>query len=335
MRKNTNNMNDNSKNVLPARILSAAMAAFALLTAAPAVSMMPVHAAETSEFDSDTNYLDDWSDVGGNDDCDDSTNTFDDYNDLSSQQGDSDEYDILVVAETYPSIDRCNYGEGDVITNDSNETILLLFRGAGGQTQIQLNAGDSMTVRKKFADGVATKDYWFCEDIDTDFRIYTFTPTTPDIPQAQPQQTQTQTQKPEQPKHVCNMEWVVVKQPTKTSDGLAEYRCKSCGRVEMQVPINAATTYIEELYTAIDKAPANGTVTYDAGNYYTISKYVLQKMAMRNDVTVAIQFKYKNVPYVIVFPAKTDYTKLLQGKDTFYGFLGLNGYNGKVAVAQR
>ena len=333
MRKNTNNMNNNSKNVLPARILSAAMAAFALLTAAPAVSMMPVHAAETSEFDADSNYLDDWSDVGGNDD---STNTFDDYNDLSCQQDDSDEYDILVVVdETYPSIERRNYGEGDVIKNDSNQTIHLLFRGAGGQMQIDLAPGESRTVVKKLADGVATKDYWFCEDIDTDFMLYTFTPTTPDIPQAQPQQTQTQPQKPEQPKHVCNMEWVVVKQPTKTSDGLAEYRCKSCGRVEMQVPINAATTYIEELYTAIDKAPANGTVTYDAGNYYTISKYVLQKMAMRNDVTVAIQFKYKNVPYVIVFPAKTDYTKLLQGKDTFYGFLGLNGYNGKVAVAQR
>ena len=60
------------------------------------------------------------------------------------------------------------------------------------------------------------------------------------------------------------------------------------------------------------------------------SKYVLQKMAMRNDVTISIQFNYKNISYVIVFPAKTDYTKLLQGKDNFFGFLGLNGCNGKV-----
>ena len=347
MRKHTNNtMNNTNKNVLPARILSAAMAAFALLTAVPAVSMMPVHAAEIDEFnDSEDNndsydvyieYSDDCDDdCGGHDtyyeiyEYDEDTNYFDELNDLRSVQGDS--YGFASTQKTNPSIAGGNYAPGQTITNDSNDDICIWFSGSNGsEYHFTLAPNQSFTIPQSYSSSISTNYLWNC-DVDTQHRIYYFTA----VNKSTPSQTQPQTQKQEQPKHVCNMEWVTVKEPTKKSDGLSQYRCKSCGRVEMEVPINAATTYIQELYTAIDKAPANGTVVYNADDYYTISKYVLQKMAMRNDVTVSIQFNYKNVPYVIVFPAKTDYTKLLQSKDNFFGFLGLNGYNGKVAVAKR
>ncbi len=227
------------------------------------------------------------------------------------------------------------YDPSGVICNDSNQVITITFQASDGANgfSFDLDAGGGRhQVQSQYTGGgvrIATKDYWVCRSVNGTH--YVFTANTPDVP-AQQTAAKTQTAKKEQPKHVCNMEWVTVKEPTMKTDGLTRYQCKSCGKVEMEVPISAATTYITKLYSAVDKAVVNGIVTYDAEDYYTISKYVLQKMAQRNDVTVAITFNYKNASYVIVFPAKTDYTQLLAGKAQFYGFMGLNGYNG-IAVA--
>ncbi len=250
---------------------------------------------------------------------------------------------------TYPDFGVGSvYYPGGTICNDSNQDITICFEGYDNVSAYSVNLaafGGSHTVQSRYGDAIATKDCWICRSVNgTD---YVFSANDPDIP-AQPAQPAQQTQQTQQaPKkeekkqekkqayqHTCNMEWVTVKEPTMKSDGLMRYQCKECGKVEMEVPISAATTYITGLYSAIDKAPLNGTVTYNAQDYYTISRYVLQKMAQRNDVTVAIRFNYKNTPYVVVFPAKTDYTQLLAGKSQFYGFLGLNGYNG-IAVARQ
>ncbi len=241
---------------------------------------------------------------------------------------------------TYPSFGVGNvYYPGGTISNDSNQDITVCFEGYDNVSAYTVNLaayGGSHTVQSRYGNAIATKDCWICRSVSG--TNYVFSANDPDIPaQPQPQAPKKEEKKEEKKQayqHTCNMEWVTVKEPTMKSDGLMRYQCKDCGKVEMQVPISAATTYITGLYSAIDKAPLNGTVVYDAQDYYTISKYVLQKMAQRNDVTVAIRFNYKNTPYVVVFPAKTDYTQLLAGKSQFYGFLGLNGYNG-IAVAKQ
>ncbi len=273
-----------------------------------------------------------------NDDADD--DDYDGYgyideNALNDLYGKKEETVVVFVQEDAPCIYNSNYYPGTYVQNLASYPVTLCFRGYNGNTNVYTLAGySSFLVQSDYGSGIATKDFWICRGEETK-STYTFVANTPNVPAQQKQEVKKEEKKEEKKEqHVCNMEWVVVKEPTKKSDGLEQYRCKSCGRVEMQVAINAASTYIKELYTAIDKAPANGTVVYNAEDYHTISKYVLQKMAQRNDVTVSIQFTYKNVPYTVVFPAKTDYTKLLQGKDQFFGFLGLNGYNG-IAVAKR
>ncbi len=324
MRKNNRKGNRNF-----ARAISASMAAISLMTAAQFIGAVPVYAAEAD----DEYYMDDYDDYEddgwyGHEHCDDYEGgySYDIYYDADAED------EVIVVEPASPEIYNSNYYPGDYVCNHAPYPVTLCFKGSNGQTYVQtLEGGGSFLVQRDFGSGIATKDWWNCSGAETQ-SYYTFTANTPDVPQKQEEKKQEKKQ--EQSQHVCNMEWVTVKEATKTSDGLEQYRCKDCGRVEMEVPINAATTYIKELYSAIDKAPANGTVVYNAENYYTISKYVLQKMAQRNDVTVAIQFNYKNVPYTIVFPAKTDYTKLLQSKDQFFGFMGLNGYNG-IAVAKR
>ncbi len=250
-------------------------------------------------------------------------------------------YEAPVV--TKPDFDIGSvYYPGGTICNNSNQDITVCFEGYDNVSAYTVNLaafGGSHTVQSRYGAAIATKDCWICRSVSG--TNYVFSASDPDIPAQPAKQTQQAPKKEEKKEekkqayqHTCNMEWVTVKEPTMKSDGLMRYQCKECGKVEMQVPISAATTYITGLYSAIDKAPLNGTVVYNAQDYYTISKYVLQKMAQRNDVTVAIQFNYKNTPYVVVFPAKTDYTKLLAGKSQFYGFLGLNGYNG-IAVARQ
>ena len=106
-------------------------------------------------------------------------------------------------------------------------------------------------------------------------------------------------------------------------DGLEQYLCTSCGMVEESHAIPAGVATVKDLYGNVKEAPENGSVTYDAGKLYTISDYLLKKMAERSDVTVKVQFEYRNMKYELTFPAGTDYTPVLTDEETMYGYFGV------------
>ena len=134
--------------------------------------------------------------------------------------------------------------------------------------------------------------------------------------------------------HVCNFEWITTIDPTTGEDGLEEYKCAGCGLVKESHSIPASVATVRDFYGNIKEAPANGSVTYDSGKLYTISDYLLKKMAERNDVTVTVSFEYQNAKYELTFPAGTDYTPVLTDEDTMYGYFGVAAKLGLTVAAK-
>lgn len=139
--------------------------------------------------------------------------------------------------------------------------------------------------------------------------------------------------KPEQ-KHTCNFQWTMTLDPSVGMDGLEEYKCIYCGAVQESHAIPAGIAYVKELYGDIKNAPENGSVTYDAGKLYTISDYLLKKMAERNDVAVTIKFEYQNKKYQLTFPAGLDYRAVLEDEELMYGYFGVAAKLGLKVVEQ-
>ena len=122
--------------------------------------------------------------------------------------------------------------------------------------------------------------------------------------------------------HTCNYEWVITLDPTTGADGLEEYKCMGCGVVKESHPIPASVAVVKDFYGKVKEAPEKGSITYDAGKLYTISDYILKKMAERNDVAVTVKFEYQNKKYQLIFPAGLDYSAVLNDEESMYGYFG-------------
>ena len=120
-----------------------------------------------------------------------------------------------------------------------------------------------------------------------------------------------------EPRHVCSFEWVITLDPTTGADGLEEYKCTGCGVVQESHPIPASVAVVRDFYGKVKEAPEKGSITYDSGKLYTISDYILKKMAERNDVAVTVKFEYQ-----IIFPAGLDYSAVLNDEESMYGYFG-------------
>lgn len=119
--------------------------------------------------------------------------------------------------------------------------------------------------------------------------------------------------------HTHSYSWVTVQDATMEQDGMEEYRC-SCGNVQERCVIPASVVFVKGLYGAVKDAPQNGTASFDSGRLYTLSDYVIKKLAERTDVTTVITFEYQNQSYKMTIPAGVDYTSLLADEDYFYGY---------------
>ncbi len=134
--------------------------------------------------------------------------------------------------------------------------------------------------------------------------------------------------------HTCNFEWTIKVDPTTGADGLEEYKCTGCGIVKESHSIPASVAVIKDFYGNVKEAPENGSITYDSGKLYTISDYLLKKMAERKDVTVTIQFEYQGAKYELTFPAGTDYSAVLTDEEMMYGYFGVAAKLGLKVVAK-
>ena len=125
--------------------------------------------------------------------------------------------------------------------------------------------------------------------------------------------------KSEEPVHEHSYSWVTVQEATTEQDGIEEYRC-SCGAVAERSVIPASQVFVKGLYGEIKNAPLNGTVTFDSGRLYTMSDYLIKKLAERSDVTTVVTFEYNKTAYRMTIPAGADYSALLADEDYFYGY---------------
>ena len=125
--------------------------------------------------------------------------------------------------------------------------------------------------------------------------------------------------KTDEPVHEHSYSWVTVQEATTEQDGIEEYRC-SCGAVAERSVIPASQVFVKGLYGEIKSAPLNGTVTFDSGRLYTMSDYIIKKLAERSDVTTVVTFEYNKTAYRMTIPAGADYSALLADEDYFYGY---------------
>ena len=125
--------------------------------------------------------------------------------------------------------------------------------------------------------------------------------------------------KTDEPVHEHSYSWVTVQEATTEQDGIEEYRC-SCGAVAERSVIPASQVFVKGLYGEIKNAPLNGTVTFDSGRLYTMSDYIIKKLAERSDVTTVVTFEYNKTAYRMTIPAGADYSALLADEDYFYGY---------------
>lgn len=124
---------------------------------------------------------------------------------------------------------------------------------------------------------------------------------------------------PAKEEHSHSYSWVTVQEATTEQDGMEEYRC-SCGAVAERSVIPASQVFVKGLYGEVKNAPINGTVTFDSGRLYTMSDYIVKKIAERSDVTTVVTFEYNKTAYRMTIPAGADYSALLADEDYFYGY---------------
>ena len=76
----------------------------------------------------------------------------------------------------------------------------------------------------------------------------------------------------------------------------------------------------KDLLDKIKNAPLNGVVQFDSGRLYTVSDYIIKKLAERSDVTTVITFEYNKTTYKMTIPAGVDYSAILSDDDCFCGY---------------
>lgn len=203
------------------------------------------------------------------------------------------------------------------------ETFFYIFKIEGNNTE--------KYILTSYSGDWAKGEYKFCFNKYTEGKPSGQQPTGKQPQPAAQSSSQSTSQMAEEPgeqlggveKHEHFFQWVTTLDPQVGVDGLEQYLCTGCGLVEESHAIPAGVATVKDFYGNVKEAPENGSVIYDAGKLYTISDYLLKKMAERSDVTVKVQFEYQNMKYELTFPAGTDYTPVLTDEETMYGYFGV------------
>ncbi len=120
--------------------------------------------------------------------------------------------------------------------------------------------------------------------------------------------------------HTHTFDWVTLKTPTATQDGLESYRCTECGYAPNgNTPIAAYPYFVKEALKQIEKAPLNGTATIKSDIFGSVPASVMKAIAARPDLTVDFQLTHQHQKYEIEIPAGTT----IDTNETYYGVLKL------------
>ena len=231
------------------------------------------------------------------------------------------EWHLLVGGQTLTDQDAIiwsGYGNAKLEVYDSS---------SGTLSDFQEDNGSSVTLTVRVPDGkkwtVVRKESVFAPSEGPDFDVYkvyvtetdAVPSTNPTTPSSNPVEEPTKIEEV----HEHSYSWVTVQEATTEQDGIEEYRC-SCGDVKERSVIPASQALVNGLFDALKSTSQNGTVKFDTGRWYTLSDYLIKKLAERSDVTVEITFEYEKKPYMMIIPAGVDYAALLDDEENFYGY---------------
>lgn len=128
--------------------------------------------------------------------------------------------------------------------------------------------------------------------------------------------------------HVCadsDYEWNTVQNATETTDGEMRYQCKICGKIKYSVPISAYYQLNANTVDKIKNAPRGGTVVIDTPVFVSFHAMVKDELAVRPDVNLVVNYKYKGTKYQMLIPANsTEKMSALFGKNKFCGFRNMS-----------
>lgn len=231
------------------------------------------------------------------------------------------EWHLLVGGQTLTDQDA-------IIWSGSGNAKLEVYDSSSGTlSDSQEDNGSSVTLTVRVPDGkkwtVVRKESVFAPSEGPDFDVYkvyvtetdAVPSTNPTTPSSNPVEEPTKIEEV----HEHSYSWVTVQEATTEQDGIEEYRC-SCGDVKERSVIPASQALVNGLFDALKSTSQNGTVKFDTGRWYTLSDYLIKKLAERSDVTVEITFEYEKKPYKMVIPAGVDYAALLDDEENFYGY---------------
>ena len=231
------------------------------------------------------------------------------------------EWHLLVGGQTLTDQDA-------IIWSGSGNAKLEVYDSSSGTlSDSQEDNGSSVTLTVRVPDGkkwtVVRKESVFAPSEGPDFDVYkvyvtetdAVPSTNPTTPSSNPVEEPTKIEEV----HEHSYSWVTVQEATTEQDGIEEYRC-SCGDVKERSVIPASQALVNGLFDALKSTSQNGTVKFDTGRWYTLSDYLIKKLAERSDVTVEITFEYEKKPYKMIIPAGVDYAALLDDEENFYGY---------------
>ena len=124
--------------------------------------------------------------------------------------------------------------------------------------------------------------------------------------------------------HEHDLSWVECYDATEETDGLMAYKCSNCGYIDSTAVIPSGLAYVRSFCAAIQNAPENGTIEWDAKGYRCYTKKMMEKLAGRPDVTLTTVYTEKDgTKKSFTIPAGEAPTE-----DDFYGFVYLGNLYG-------
>ena len=214
-------------------------------------------------------------------------------------------------------VDKTVLCGGDVILlQESGFYVRILINGVVGveySDELELRTGNGFTLPGTSDTKYLLEQYYDKTGADGShyYTVALKTISKPE-PTSEPEKEQTDN-------HEHSYSWVTVQEATAEQDGIEEYRC-SCGDVKERNVIPASQALVSGLFDIVKNAPLNGVAQYDSGRLYTMSDYIIKKLAERSDVTTVVTFEYERKPYKMTIPAGVDYSAILADDDYFYGY---------------
>ena len=214
-------------------------------------------------------------------------------------------------------VDKTVLCGGDVILlQESGFYVRILINGVVGveySDELALGTGNGFTLPGTSDTKYLLEQYYekSGEDNSHYYTVALKTISKPE-PTSEPEKEQTDN-------HEHSYSWVTVQEATAEQDGIEEYRC-SCGDVKERNVIPASQALVSGLFDIVKNIPLNGVAQYDSGRLYTMSDYIIKKLAERSDVTTVVTFEYERKPYKMTIPAGVDYSAILADDDYFYGY---------------